>query len=485
MVDAGPQQNRGLFRIGRSLDAEGRVTGGWTQWIDVPDWFSWENQGAGIAIADLGGGGRDLIVFMVDNGPQQNRGLFRIGRGLDANGNIAGGWTPWIDVPDWFSWENQGAGIAVTPPDAQGRRDLIVFMIDNGPELNRGLYRLGHGLDANGTIAGGWTPWMDVPDWLSWENQGGDIAVMPGTGGGAPGLVVFQIDNAPATANGGQNQAFFRLGTGLGANGAVAAWSQSWLGVPHWFSWENQHGGIATLRLGGRDRLLVLMVDNPGGQNAGLYQMVDLEPDPAVHGQWEVLPFLSGVLGVHAALLPGGEVLFFAGSGSSQNRFDSPDFGDVAKGSAVSVVWNPPGNSFFHPPTLRTADQKVYDLFCGGDAFLPDGRMVSAGGTIDYPFKGRKEAAAFDPATRSWAFLAPMAHERWYPTVIALGDGRLLAASGLEPVQKKVLEIYSAANNAWQQVNLAGNSRDCRSTPTSSSSPTGGCSSPAGGWTTR
>ena len=38
--------------------------------ITIPDWFSFENQGAGIALADLtGAGARDLIVLMVDNPP--------------------------------------------------------------------------------------------------------------------------------------------------------------------------------------------------------------------------------------------------------------------------------------------------------------------------------------------------------------------------------------------------------------------------------
>ena len=77
----------------------------------VPDWFAHENQGAGVAVADLDGDGRqDLLVFMVDNSPGQNRGLFRIGRGLSADGTVDGPWTPWADVPDWFPHENQGAG---------------------------------------------------------------------------------------------------------------------------------------------------------------------------------------------------------------------------------------------------------------------------------------------------------------------------------------------------------------------------------------
>ena len=66
--------------------------------------------------ADLDGDGAlELIVFMIDNPPGINRGLYRIGHKLDANGNVTGGWTPWTEVPDWFSWENQGAGVLVRP----------------------------------------------------------------------------------------------------------------------------------------------------------------------------------------------------------------------------------------------------------------------------------------------------------------------------------------------------------------------------------
>ena len=75
-----------------------------------------------------------------------------IGHALDGDGIVGGGWTPWIDIPDWFCWENQGIAVTVTPPDAQGARDLIVFTIDNGPEVNRGIYRIGRGLAADGTV---------------------------------------------------------------------------------------------------------------------------------------------------------------------------------------------------------------------------------------------------------------------------------------------------------------------------------------------
>jgi hypothetical protein len=411
MVDhPGQQPNRGLYRMGRNLSTDGMVTGGWTDWLDIPDWFSFENQGADIATADLfNNGGLDLVVLMVDNPPGQNRGLYRVGRGLDADGKVTGGWTPWIDVPDWFSWENQGAGITVTPRDAQGRCHLIVFMVDNPPGPNRGLYRIGRDLAADGTVQGGWSAWNDVAPWFSWENQGGSVATVDLARNGSLDLVTFRLDNAMAMEDAsGQNQGFFRVDSDLSLNGLVKQPGTDWLGVPHWFSWENQYGGIAIAEFGGVRKLFALMVDNPDGPNDGYYAVVDIDQKPEIYGKWEVLPFHSNVLAVHAALLPGGKVLFFAGSGSSAVRFAAAEFGDIAAGVPVSVVWTPDGNNFFHPDTFK-AGGRPFDMFCGGDAFLPDGRMLSAGGTQAYNnFKGRADAILFNPNTLQWTAAAPM-----------------------------------------------------------------------------
>jgi hypothetical protein len=285
-----------------------------------------------------------------------------------------------------------------------------------------------------------------VPEWFSWENQGVGIAVLDLEPPGQHDVIVFMIDNAV-----GQNQAFYKIGKNIDINGNPANGWSLWRGVPAWFSWENQGGGIAAMVSNGKPAVAVMMVDNPPGQNEGRYRVLPLDNNPQRDGQWEVLPYDSGVLAVHAALLPKGEVLFFAGSGSSEARFRSHDFGNIAQGIFTSVVWNPQGvppNNFFHPPTLPAAPKRPYDFFCGGDAFLPDGRMLSAGGTGDYdPFQGRPEAAVFDPQTRQWSFVANMNHGRWYPTLITLGDGRILAASGL--TEKKTLEIYSAAADKW------------------------------------
>jgi len=192
--------------------------------------------------------------------------------------------------------------------------------------------------------------------------------------------------------------------------------------------------------------------------------------DPAVQGSWQVLPFDSEVLAVHAALLPNGKVLFAAGSGNSDRRFGDPNFGNTALRFWTSVVWDPTASSppgldtnFFHPATPRDAQNKVLDLFCGGETVLADGRILSTGGTLAYDgngraFAGRPDTLAFSPVSQQWAVVRPMAHGRWYPSVITLGDGRVLAAAGLDEnaagVRNATLETFFPAADFWQPLQM-------------------------------
>ena len=449
-----PGPNRGLYRVGKKLDRDGLVAGSWGPWMDIPNWFSFENQGCAIAVADLNANGRpDLVVFTVDHRvPGPNRGIFQVGRDLDANGNVTGGWTGWIDVANWFSWDNQGAAIALTQLGPGRSWDLVVFTTDHRvPGPNRGIYQVGKSIDANGQVHGGWGGWIDI-DWFSWENQGVGIAFHDLDGNGRPELIAFQIDNPPQL-NSGQ----YRIGWNIDTNGVPNDGWGRWNIIPGWESWDNQGGGISVGDFdgSGRPQLLVFQIDNPVGPNRGLYRRVVLENDlndAAQKGTWRLLPYLSQVLPVHAGLLHTGKVLFFAGSGNSFVRSDSPWFGNLNAGIYTSVLWDfAKGNAFNHPPTAFDGNGKVLDFFCGGHAFLSDGRLLVAGGTLVYDhhnpkneFQGRRETLIFDPATEKWKQAASMKDGRWYPTLISLADGRVLAATGLNSA------VDSRTNLCWK-----------------------------------
>ena len=449
--------NRGLYRVGRRVDAQGNITGGWGPWIEIPQWNTGENHGAGIAVADFGTDGLGLIVFQIEHrDPGPNRGLYRIGRTLDAQGTVTGGWSNWQEVPGWDSWRDQGAAIAVADLDGDGRPELFVFHIDDfhtdhQEQPNKGVYRVGIGLTPDGQVRS-WSDWFEV-DWFSWFNQGAGVAVADLDGNGRPEIIVFQIDDPPQ-----ENAGWFRVGWSLDAQGRVQDGWGPWVKFDGWGSWEDQGGGIALAFFGGgRPKAVVFHVDNPPGLNAGRYAITDLQLDidtAATKGVWRLLPYFSEVLPVHAALLHTGKVLFFAGSGNSAFRFKDPDFGNVAKKIYTSVVWDPTKNvfddrTFDHPDTLKRPDGSVVDYFCCGHTFLSDGRVLVAGGTIKYDvvivndamqpapdggFEGIRDTLVFDPdpVKLQWTVVQPMAHGRWYPTVVMLNDGSTLAASGLD-----------------------------------------------------
>jgi len=77
----------------------------------------------------------------------------------------------------------------------------------------------------------------------------------------------------------------------------------------------------------------------------------------------------------------------------------------------------------------------VLDFFCGGETPLADGRLLSTGGTARYQngFLGRPDTLLFDPAQPAVGG-DPVhgARAGGIPQVISLGDGRVLAAAGLD-----------------------------------------------------
>ncbi len=131
----------------------------------------------------------------------------------------------------------------------------------------------------------------------------------------------------------------------------------------------------------------------------------------ACEGTWSQTANPSPVRAVHAALLRTGKVLLIAGSGNDPDQF--------AAGTFKTAIYDPTTD------TMRSDISTPYDLFCAGHAFLPDGRLLVAGGTSAYqtdttPYKGEKRVRIFDPVTEKY-------HDR------AVDGDRPLVPDGREP----------------------------------------------------
>jgi plastocyanin len=160
----------------------------------------------------------------------------------------------------------------------------------------------------------------------------------------------------------------------------------------------------------------------------------------ASKGVWELLPCHAPLLPVHGAVLHTGKVLLFAGSGNDE----------LYTTGLRSAVWDYRNGEWLSPFT-------PVDFFCSGQSFLADGRVIVAGGTKEYDinghgFIGLDSAYAFDPVSEQWTRLQNMtAGGRWYPTLVALGDGRVFTVSG----GPDHAEIYSSVTG-WAQLPQQG-----------------------------
>lgn len=69
-------------------------------------------------------------------------------------------------------------------------------------------------------------------------------------------------------------------------------------------------------------------------------------------------------------------------------------------------------------------------------------------------FQGIKAAYEFDPVAEKYVRVDPMKEARWYPTLVGLDDGRVLAVSGLDDVGAVVAgdnEIYDPKTKKWSK----------------------------------
>jgi len=178
-----------------------------------------------------------------------------------------------------------------------------------------------------------------------------------------------------------------------------------------------------------------------------------------IPGRWRTLTPLMPINPIHVALLRNGKVLVVAGSGNCAPGQAVPTGQPACPTGAPYGPSNNSGAGLFDPATNSfTQFTLSWDMFCDGMVILPDGRAFINGGTLQYdPFHGETRSAVFDPATNAFTTVQTMAHGRWYPTVTTLGDGRVMAFSGLTETgaTSTTVEIYSPGTG-WSQEFGAG-----------------------------
>lgn len=174
---------------------------------------------------------------------------------------------------------------------------------------------------------------------------------------------------------------------------------------------------------------------------AGIVERQGADAQTGTVGQWSA-PFSWPNVAIHSTLLPTGKVLTYSyPSGSS------------AIGESESWLWNPSNSQFTEVPVANGTN-----IFCSAHALLPDGQVVSFGGTDqDSPlpdFWGQNEVNRFNTATQQWSTGTHMSQARWYPQVTTLSDGKLLISSGVDQNGEgnDELEVYNPSSGTTTQL---------------------------------
>ena len=151
--------------------------------------------------------------------------------------------------------------------------------------------------------------------------------------------------------------------------------------------------------------------------------------NPQTMGAWSgIIPWTPHVP-VTGALLPDGRLLTFASN--QRNAFPSgPEF-------TYAAVWNPETGAF------TEVNRDGHDMFCGGVAMLPDGRLLVNGGRTC-----NRWSSIFDWRTTTWSAIQNMNDGRWYNTSVAMVSGEVFTATGTNG--ERTTEMWNSATG-WRR----------------------------------
>jgi hypothetical protein len=184
---------------------------------------------------------------------------------------------------------------------------------------------------------------------------------------------------------------------------------------------------------------------------------------------WNVAPTVTDIVAIHAALLPTtdkGELLIFG------------DWKSPTTGTTHTRIYSIDPEGVSSPNNLPQQN-----LFCGGQAFLADGRLLIAGGTVawpevpgDQPLPGNKpHGHHYNGERASYLYLARqkkfrdvanlrfqpnstgIGGGRWYPTLVTLHTGQVWAVAGHPDISdtfegrhnNNTPEYYSPSTDDW------------------------------------
>ena len=148
------------------------------------------------------------------------------------------------------------------------------------------------------------------------------------------------------------------------------------------------------------------------------------------------------VVAINLAVLPNGRILSWG-------------TGDPGGKSTLADIWDPVQN--LH----RFVRSPETDLFCAGQSFLADGRLLIAGGHL-INSDGSDHTTLYDFRSNTFIRGPDLNAGRWYPSVVTLADGRALVLgghilanknTGLQPTYNRLPQVWQG--DQWRDLSGA------------------------------
>jgi hypothetical protein len=153
----------------------------------------------------------------------------------------------------------------------------------------------------------------------------------------------------------------------------------------------------------------------------------------------------ASTVAVDVSALPNGRIFYLAGSGYHSSHQNGP---------FEARILDPDNGSDSNVSMSK-------DLFCAGQAPLPNGNILLAGGTLRYDiapdnncngkWHGLSPTYEFDWSSGSLTRVPSIRHGRWYPACVTLPDGKVMVTAGYDEYgdHNRIVEIYDSSSKSW------------------------------------